>query len=111
MAGWPATYVSPIETSNGQEDVQTFALEAAERLRLALDAAEQVLACELLALHQARLLAPDRMAAARGDLPGAARPGGRRCCRPVSRTGRGARTSSGSASCSGRAGRWTRSTP
>jgi len=61
--------VSPIETSNGQEDVQAFALEAAERLRLALDAAEQVLACELLALHQARLLAPDRMAAARGDLP------------------------------------------
>ena len=69
VAGWPASHVSPIATSNGQEDVQTFALEAAERLRLALDAAEQVLACELLALHQARLLAPDRMAAARGDLP------------------------------------------
>jgi histidine ammonia-lyase len=69
VAGWPATHVSPMETSNGQEDVQTFALEAAERLRLALDAAEQVLACELLAVHQARLLAPERMVAARGDLP------------------------------------------
>ena len=69
VAGWPATHVSPMETSNGQEDVQTFALEAAERLRLALDAAEVVLACELLALHQARQLAPERMAAARGDLP------------------------------------------
>jgi len=69
VAGWPASYVSPMETSNGQEDVQTFALEAAERMRLALDAAEQVLACELLALHQARRLAPERMASARGDLP------------------------------------------
>ncbi|GAA4707152.1 aromatic amino acid lyase [Nocardioides conyzicola] len=68
VAGWPATHVSPMETSNGQEDVQTFALEAAERLRLALEAAETVLACELLALHQARLLAPERMGAARGDL-------------------------------------------
>ncbi len=70
VAGWPASYVAPTETSNGQEDVQTFALEAAERLRLALDAAQQVLACELLALHQARLLAPRRMAAARGGLTG-----------------------------------------
>ncbi|WP_245155989.1 aromatic amino acid lyase [Nocardioides sp. 503] len=69
VSGWPATFVSSAETSQGQEDVQTFALEAAERLRLALDAAEQVLACELLALHQARLLAPERMAAARGGLP------------------------------------------
>jgi histidine ammonia-lyase len=69
VAGWPATHVSPMETSNGQEDVQTFALEAADRLRLALEAADVVLACELLALHQARLLAPERMAAARGDLP------------------------------------------
>jgi histidine ammonia-lyase len=68
VAGWPATHVSPVETSNGQEDVQTFALEAADRLRLALDAAEQVLACELLALHQARQLAPERMAASGGGL-------------------------------------------
>jgi len=68
VAGWPATPVSPVETSQGQEDVQTFALEAAERLRLALDAAREVLACELLGLHQARLLAPERMVSARGGL-------------------------------------------
>lgn len=61
VAGWPATPVAPAETSSGQEDVQTFALVAAERLRLALEAAEQVLACELLTAHQARQLAPDRL--------------------------------------------------
>ncbi len=50
------------ETSHGQEDVQTYALQAAERLRLAVGAAREVVACELLAVHQARLLAPDRPA-------------------------------------------------
>lgn len=62
VAGWPATSSAPVETSGGQEDVQTFALEAAERLRLALAAAREVLACELLALHQAHMLDPGRWA-------------------------------------------------
>ena len=48
------------ETSHGQEDVQTYALQAAERLRLSVQAAREVVACELLAVHQARLLAPGR---------------------------------------------------
>lgn len=48
------------ETSHGQEDVQTYALQAAERLRLSAQAAREVVACELLAVHQARLLAPGR---------------------------------------------------
>ncbi|GAA4121355.1 aromatic amino acid lyase [Nocardioides fonticola] len=46
----------PMETSQGQEDVQSFALEESERLRVALGAWRTVLAGELLAVHQARLL-------------------------------------------------------
>lgn len=46
----------PMETSQGQEDVQSFALEEAERLRTALGMWRHVLAGELLAIHQARLL-------------------------------------------------------
>lgn len=61
VAGWTASTGFPAETSDGQEDVQTFALEAAERLRLALDAAGTVLAGELLAVHQVRTLAPERL--------------------------------------------------
>jgi histidine ammonia-lyase len=60
VAGWPATTAFPMETSGGQEDVQTFALEAADQLSRAIDAAEQVLACELLAVHQAGQLDPSR---------------------------------------------------
>lgn len=48
------------ETASGQEDVQAYPLLAAERLRSAVAAAREVLACELLAVHQARLLAPGR---------------------------------------------------
>ena len=51
----PAT-VGPVEASAGQEDVQAFALEAADACRAALDGAREVLACELLAVHQARCL-------------------------------------------------------
>ena len=70
VAGWPATYVAPTETSNGQEDVQTFALEAAERMRLALDAAEQVLACELFRRCTRRgCWRRSGWPVARGDLP------------------------------------------
>jgi len=51
----PAT-VGPIETSGGQEDTQSFSLEAAQSCRIALDGAIAVLACELLAIQQARCL-------------------------------------------------------
>lgn len=48
--------IGPVETSAGQEDTQSFSLEAAQACRIALDAAAEVLACELLAVHQARCL-------------------------------------------------------
>jgi histidine ammonia-lyase len=54
------TAVGTRETSRGQEDVQTYALTAAERLRTTLDAARRVVASEVLAVHQGRLLASDR---------------------------------------------------
>ena len=52
-----ATPVGMIETSGGQEDVQSFAWEAAEKLRGALHHAGVVTACELLAGYQAMALA------------------------------------------------------
>jgi histidine ammonia-lyase len=51
-----ATPVGLIETSGGQEDVQSFAWEAAEKLFTALRHARAVTACELLAGYQAVLL-------------------------------------------------------
>jgi histidine ammonia-lyase len=48
-----ATPVGLIETSGGQEDVQSFGWEAAETLRGALGRARAVTACELLAGYQA----------------------------------------------------------
>lgn len=48
--------VGTMETSAGQEDAQTFSVEAAEDCRLALDGLREVLACEVLALHQAHAL-------------------------------------------------------
>jgi histidine ammonia-lyase len=51
-----ATPVGLIETSGGQEDVQSFAWEAAEKLRAALRHARAVTACELLAGYQAAAL-------------------------------------------------------
>jgi histidine ammonia-lyase len=48
-----ATPVGLIETSGGQEDVQSFAWEAADKLRTALRHARAVTACELLAAYQA----------------------------------------------------------
>ena len=42
-----------IETSGGQEDVQSFAWEAAEALRQAMQHANAVTACELLTAYQA----------------------------------------------------------
>ncbi len=51
-----ATVVGLIETSGGQEDVQSFAWEAAEKLAAALRHARAVTACELLAGYQAAAL-------------------------------------------------------
>jgi len=51
-----ATPVGLIETSGGQEDVQSFAWEAAEKLSAALHRARAVTACELLAGYQAAAL-------------------------------------------------------
>jgi histidine ammonia-lyase len=51
-----ATPVGLIETSGGQEDVQSFAWEAAEKLRGALRHARVVTVCELLAGYQAAAL-------------------------------------------------------
>jgi len=48
-----ASAVGLIETSGGQEDVQSFAWEAAGKLRTALRHARAVTACELLAGYQA----------------------------------------------------------
>jgi len=52
-----ATAVGLIETSGGQEDVQSFAWAAAETLRAALRHARSVTACELLAASHAVSLA------------------------------------------------------
>jgi histidine ammonia-lyase len=57
--------VGTIETSNGQEDVQSFAWGAAQALRAALRHARNVAACELLTAWQAARLG------GRGDEAGA----------------------------------------
>jgi histidine ammonia-lyase len=51
-----ATPVGLIETSGGQEDVQSFGWEAAGKLRSALRHANVVTACELLVGYQAMAL-------------------------------------------------------
>jgi len=51
----PST-VGTMETSAGQEDAQTFSMEAAADCRGAIHGLREVLACEMLALHQAREL-------------------------------------------------------
>ena len=51
-----ATAVGLIETSGGQEDVQSFGWEAGDKLRVALRHARAVTACELLAGYQAAAL-------------------------------------------------------
>jgi histidine ammonia-lyase len=61
--------IGPVETSGGQEDAQTFSLEEAQASRIVLDGVAEVLACELLAVHQARRLAvghPDAVLPAAG---------------------------------------------
>ena len=51
-----ATPIGLIETSGGQEDVQSFAWEAADKLAAALRHTRAVTACELLAGYQAAAL-------------------------------------------------------
>ncbi|WP_433825120.1 aromatic amino acid lyase [Actinoplanes sp. CA-015351] len=51
-----AALIGPMETSAGQEDVQTFGFEAAECLGEATDGLREILACEILTVHQAQLL-------------------------------------------------------
>jgi histidine ammonia-lyase len=63
-----ATPVGLIETSGGQEDVQSFGWEAAENLRQAVHGARVVTACELLTAGHASALAA---AAGRPAPPGA----------------------------------------
>ena len=47
------SYLGTVETSQGQEDVQSFAWQAAESLRSTIAAVREVTACELLAAHRA----------------------------------------------------------
>ncbi|GAA0566328.1 aromatic amino acid lyase [Paractinoplanes ferrugineus] len=64
-----------METSLGQEDVQSFGFEAADCLNEALTGLRDVLACEFLAVHQARSLSyppPVLSAGARTALDGIA---------------------------------------
>ncbi|MFI5736218.1 aromatic amino acid lyase [Kribbella sp. NPDC051587] len=51
------TAIGTAETSNGQEDVQSFSWEAVGNLAEALRLTREVTACELLAVYQAHLLA------------------------------------------------------
>ena len=64
----PASHAA-IDTSSGQEDVQSFTFLVAERVGRLLDTLEQALACELVALRQAAHLADDRVeSGSLGDL-------------------------------------------
>ncbi|HEX6525403.1 MAG TPA: aromatic amino acid lyase [Streptosporangiaceae bacterium] len=56
-----ATSVGLVETSGGQEDVQSFGWEAADKLSGALRQARAVTACELLAGYQAMALSGRRV--------------------------------------------------
>ncbi|KUL34245.1 histidine ammonia-lyase [Actinoplanes awajinensis subsp. mycoplanecinus] len=64
--------IGAMETSGGQEDVQSFGFEAAECLGETVDGLRDVLACELLAVHQAGLLS----GAVAPILPAGVLPGG-----------------------------------
>jgi len=66
-ATMPST-TGPVEASGGQEDVQAFAIEAAHAARDAIEGTREVLACQLLALHQARCLGAELPADASPEL-------------------------------------------
>jgi len=53
--------LAAIDTSSGQEDMQSFAFLVASRVGRLLDTLEEALACELVALRQAAHLAEDRI--------------------------------------------------
>jgi histidine ammonia-lyase len=81
-----ATSVGLIETSGGQEDVQSFAWEAADKLRTAMRHARAVTACELLAGYQAAALSGLSGLSGRPGRPGPSGLSGRRLpagCRPL----------------------------
>ncbi|TWD81430.1 histidine ammonia-lyase [Kribbella amoyensis] len=63
--------IGTAETSNGQEDVQTFSWEAAGVLTEAVRLTREVTACELLAVHQAFFLAKRPVPVALAELLGA----------------------------------------
>lgn len=54
--------VNALDTSNGQEDMQSFTFLVAQRVDRVLDALEMALACELVALRQAAHLSDPRPA-------------------------------------------------
>jgi histidine ammonia-lyase len=58
----PST-VGLIETSGGQEDVQSFGWEAAESLRQAIRHGHAVISCELLTAYRAITLSPHQVPA------------------------------------------------
>ncbi len=60
--------IGAMETSNGQEDVQTFTWEAAGNLTTAVRLAREVVAAELLVVHQAFALSEREIPAGLGDL-------------------------------------------
>lgn len=60
--------ISTAETSNGQEDVQTFSWEAVGTLAEAIRLTREVTACELLAVHQAFALSKRPIPAGLRDL-------------------------------------------
>jgi histidine ammonia-lyase len=57
----PPSTVGLIETSGGQEDVQSFGWEAAESLRQAVRHGHAVTSCELLAAYRAVTLSPNQV--------------------------------------------------
>ncbi len=68
--------IGAMETSNGQEDVQTFTWEAAGKLTKAVRLAREVVAAELLAVHQAFALSERTFRLGYRELHGARRGGG-----------------------------------
>ncbi|GAA1588827.1 aromatic amino acid lyase [Kribbella sancticallisti] len=64
--------IGAVETSNGQEDVQSFSWEAAGVLAESIRLTREVTACELLAVHQAFALSERRVPAGLRDFLGAA---------------------------------------
>lgn len=69
LSGSRPSSLGAIETSLGQEDIQSYSIEAAMTCGGALRGAREVLACELLALVQAMRLSQGLPTGMRGQLP------------------------------------------